>query len=563
LNSLSDSEDISINISPVEWCLIIAFILGGCLFGYRFATGPKYWDDLLYLHTAWSMEARPFILNRYLSIYLLGFFNIIAKGDPLLGGQYFGAFTFSAIISLVYINARILAKRFGFFFGLLAVLFLLSLDDFTKGFGVVLADYTVTMMMLMGVLIFLLIRRFKHHRKFLLILFGLILFLSIKSKETGITLCLLIPSFFIDSGKQSTKKDILGQLSLILMGGLIGIILFMILNGIFLGDAFFGLRTTDFRTLIEFNTNQDLFPQDINNNYLYFVSPNIAFLLSLVWIIQSEDYFKSGIRWLWFLVLGIIIFLDLTLINGGWQLIPRYLTPAYAILSITAAQILQLDYPHPEQGKIKYLPYIIIGSLLISGTITIPLSHLIAKHAGWGFDFFAIGILSPIIFCLLLFQLCFRRKNSIFSLILMATCIGALILPRATYNMFLVLSGQTKQESRFLPFIEFKDVVTCEPDKRIFISGTFLQNDRMLSRDSSSSQWMYDLYFRCHTPEKHFYYGNSQEEIYNNLLMNTYDYVFLHGSDYYYIEDQVTQGQEILNRYLVLHGESSVLLIKN
>jgi hypothetical protein len=102
-----NSETKAINISLFEWILIIFFIFSCCYWGYRFAPGAIYWDDLLYIHTSWSMEPLPIILNRYFTIYLLNIFNSIAGGDPILGGQYFGVFTTSIILVLVYLNPSI------------------------------------------------------------------------------------------------------------------------------------------------------------------------------------------------------------------------------------------------------------------------------------------------------------------------------------------------------------------------------------------------------------------------------------------------------------------------
>ena len=546
----ADSENKDIKISTIEWILIVSFIFGGCFLGYHLAPGPKYWDDLLYLHTGWSMEANPLILNRYSTIYLLSFFNLLARGDPILGGRYFGAFISSVILVLVYFNARILAKTRQVFLGLFAVLFLLTFTEFTSDFGVVMADYTVTMMILVGILIFILYWRFGSQRKILLFLLGFIIFLSFKSKETGIILCLLIPSFFIDSGEPLTKRDILIKVGLIVSGCLLGFTLFILLNAIFLKDFLFGLRYSDLRELIGFNTNQMVNQQVITDNYLNYIAPSCMFLLSLIWVIKADDHFKLSNRWLWFSVLGIIPFLDLTCVNGGWPIVIRYLTPAVAILSILAPQIIQIENPFAAPRKNIYLLFIIAGSLIISAIIVGVLYLFVARRAGWGFTYFIVGVLSPIVVCILLFWLCFKRRNNIFSLVIIVTCIGALTAPMAAKNVLEIVSSRTKQDSRFLPFAEFKNGVVCSTGK-ILISGTIYQNYNILSRGVSSSQWMYDLYFRCHISGDQFDYGQTQEEIFKDLLLNSYDYVFLDDSDYHYLLNQKNQSQEIFNRYLV------------
>lgn len=547
------SEDKNINISTLEWFLIIVFILGGVFIGYRFVMGPRFWDDLLYMHTAWSMEPKTFILNRYFSIYLLGFFNLIAKGDPFLGSRYYGAFIFSMIPVLIYINARILAKRHHWLIGLLAVVFLFTFSDFVNEFGVVLPDYTVTLLMLAGVLTFLLFHRSKFNINILLVLFGLILVLAFRSKETGITLCLLIPGFFLAKENNPTSKEFFRQSGLMLIGCLLGILLFMLLNGLILKDVLFGLRLSDIREVFEFNTNQRVNPQNINNNYLYYITPNLIFLLSFVWIIKSDDKDKLINRWLLLIVLGIILFLNLTNINGGFNFVHRYLTPAFAIVSIMAAQVLQIEHTPLSHQKNNHLLPIVGGALLLSGIITSLISHSVAKSAGWRFEYFVEGVLSPVVFCILVYWMIFWRKYSVFSLLIIATCIGTLTLPIAIKNVYSkVRSDQTIKDKRFLPFAEFKNEITCDSENRILISGTIFQEHAFLGRDISSSQYMYDLFFGCHTPIEQFYYEKSQETIYQYLFANIYNYVFLDDTDYDFISNQSNQVFEILNRYSII-----------
>jgi hypothetical protein len=510
------------------------------------------------------MEALPHILNRYFTIYLLIIFNSIARGDPILGAQYFGAFTSSIIIALVYLNARIIAKTHHFFYGLLAVLFLLTFAYFTGDFGVAMADYTVTMMILAGVLVFILYWRVKSRREILLFLFGLILVLSFKSKETGIIMGLLIPGFFIDAEERLTKRGVFVKLGLILLGCLLGILIFMLHNSIFLKDILFGLRLSDIIELIEFNSNQRVNQQDVKNNYLNYIASNSMFLLSLVSIIKSDDYFKLSNRWLWFSILGIIPFLDLTIANGGWQIVPRYLTPVVAILSILAPQIIQLENSLPTQRRNIYLAFTIVGSLLISGVVTGVLYIFIAQRAGWGFEYFAVGVLSPIVLCFLIFWLCFKKRNNILSIAIIVICIGILTLPIAAHRVYKVLSNQPQPYSRFLPFTEFKSVATCNTGN-ILISGTIYQNHKVLSRNKSSSRWMYDLFFYCHMTHNQFDYSEIHEDIFSHLLNKKYQYVFLDDTDYHYLVSQKSQSQEIFDRYRVEVDESQryYLLIIN
>jgi hypothetical protein len=385
-------------------------------------------------------------------------------------------------------------------------------------------------------------------------LFGLTFFIAFRSKETGIILGLLIPGFFIDTGEELTLRRFLIKLGIILSGCFLGILVFMVLNGVFLKAPFFGLHPSDIRELIEFNTAVRVNQQDSTDNYLYYIASNSMFLLSLVWIIKSDDGFKRSDRWLWFSVLGIIPFLNLTNVNGGWRIVPHYLTPAIAILSILAPQVIQFDDSLSTRLKNSHGTIVIAASLLASGIVTSILATLIAGQAGWEFYYVVAGVLSPIALCILIFLLCFKKSN-ILNVIAIVACIGALTLPKATYNVFTTVATKPQPYSRFLPFIEFREAVTCTTDN-VLISGTIYRKEGLLSRDAVSSWWMFNLFFRCHMTGRQFSYSLSHEDLSKDLASKSYRYIFLHDSDYQYLIDQKDRSHNIMDRYIIKADKS-------
>lgn len=551
---------LTITISPIEWVILTAFVLLGCFVGYRFATGPAYWDDLLYLHTAWNHEVDTSILNRYFTIYLLQFFNMIAGGDPLLGGRYFGSFVFSAIVALTYLNARILAKAHHILIGMLSVLFLLPFSSFASEFGIVLADYTVTMMVLLGVLIYLLFLRSLYPSKALLIFFGMIVFLSFKSKENGLFLCVLIPGLLANLGEDLSWKTMANRVGLILVGVFLGFVLVLILDGVILGDPFLGWRSAN----VEGNINFYLRPQTIiartkSANYFGYIAPMGMFLLSLVWILKSDDNHRSSNKWLWGMALCLIAFLELMFVYYEFLTV-RYLTPAGAVLSILAPQVLAIeDQSFSPRQAVRYLAFG-LGSVLLSGLIVLAFFFFLVRPLGWAFDAFSVAIISPLALCVLLFWLSFRKKDDVFSLVIVVACIGAMTLPSATRQVYEVLTGQMQEKTRFIPFAEFTDEVACGKGK-IFISGTIYRQHKMLSRDVASSQWMYNLFFHCHSNLEQFAYSKTQRAMHRMLSSEKYQYVFLDASDYLYLLAMDQDKNTIQNYSLISDGHERFYLL--
>lgn len=506
---------------------IMLFILIASSLSYSFAVGPKHWDDLLYMHTAWNMQAMTHILNRYLTIYLLGLFNSLADGDPFLAAKYLGTFTFFTTISLVFINTMMLTQKNRVFSSVTAVSLLLSFPLFTHEFGIVIADYTVTMMILFGVFIFISYLNSKSKHALMLFAFGMVMFLAIKAKETGALLSVLIPGFFIENGGFVNTKAFRERIIFLLLGFCCGIVLFVFLNLIFLKAPLFGLQLSDIQSLLAFNTKQGEVKQDIENNFLSYMAPSGVFIISVLAVADSGR--RIAYKWIWLLILLIICFLNVSTINGGWQIVPRYATPAIALLALIAPQIIAYEdaVPSPTDRRQIYLLWISIPLAAIAAAL---MYRLIAKPAGLNYEYFFSGVVAPTIICLILGATLLKRSQHFLPKMILAILIYLLTLPTIFDGVLFIASKKSERLNRFAPFLEFKESIQCG-NGRILISGTIYQQYKMLSRDASSSLWMFDLFFRCHSNASQFDYANNKFDLEKLLSENSYQYVFFEKKD--------------------------------
>jgi len=493
------------------------------------------------------------INNRYFTIFLLQIFNLLAKGDPILGSTYYGVFSFMTILLLVYINSRMISKSNKIIVSLLSVVLLLTYTSFVADLGVVLADYTVTMMILIGILIFLVYKN--HQKNYLLLLFGAILFLAFKSKETGVLLGLLIPGFALDSGMEVTTVKKIKKVGLILLGVLIGILIFITLNSLFFHDPFFGFRQTDVRNytnMFKYNVMQGQIP---TINYLEYICTTCVFFTSMASVVLSNPQSINKTKWLWLLAIGIIIFFGFSLTHGELDTVyPRYLAPAIAVLAILSPQFISEATVFTSPWK-KINGSITVPFALLIGTFLTFLAYLVAKVAfHWTFEYLVRETMVPFISCLIIIWVVFQKRNHE-SMLIFAVLIGSIAIPIAFHNLYQIGVNYGQEDARFSPFVPFKDAVNCDADL-IFVSNSLhLEND-LFAREVGSSAWMFNLYFGCHKTEANFEYEIEQSNIPYDLLTNDYDYVFLSGSDMMFLNNQLTVSEDIFSKYHVSSNQN-------
>ena len=246
------------------------------------------------------------------------------------------------------------------------------------------------------------------------------------------------------------------------------------------------------------------------------------------------------------MVLGLIVFLNITTISGGYISVPRYLTSGIAVLSVLAPQIIQPDNSLPQQHRYRYLAGIIFIAILVTGVVSVLLYFFVAKPEGWGLTYLTAGVMAPILLCLLIFWVCFRKEKNLLYLTILLISITMLTLPPAVTRVYMRVINQPDPYSRFTPLITFKKEVSCTTGN-VLISGSINQDQNQLSRDVRSSQWMYNLFFRCHMTIDQFHFSENREGILSRLSDETFHYVFINSSDYDFLIDRM--DNQILNGY--------------
>ena len=217
-------------------------------------------DVIWYLEAAFH-NLGDFLLwvNRYAHVYFLKIFFLFSN-DPFEVGKNYWVFMFTATTLLVYLNARLLTPRSKFLHGILAVGFFLSINVFSNTLGVPLVDYTSMLIVLTISLVYLSSLRRGHTVKWLLILLGFLFFIAFKTKETAWVSAILLFGLMFDENNTFNVESLKKNGLQVLIGGLIGGLLFIVLDGLLLKDPLFGLRPANLSTPTGFFINAKRFP---------------------------------------------------------------------------------------------------------------------------------------------------------------------------------------------------------------------------------------------------------------------------------------------------------------
>ncbi len=198
--------------------------------------GPNSSDVTWYYHVGASNLKEPFILNRYFHIFLQKFF-VGTQPDPIQGLQFFWSFLVASTAMILYLGARLLSPASSPWNGLLALVLFFSLPAIREVSGIPYVDVTAMMMLSALLLVYVLSANVDHQKRSLLILFGCLLFLGFKTKETRLTRGNHALGFGIK------KPDCLApwgkRVLWILVGLLTGLVLFTLLNALVLHDVLF------------------------------------------------------------------------------------------------------------------------------------------------------------------------------------------------------------------------------------------------------------------------------------------------------------------------------------
>ncbi len=472
-------KNINIKRKSIEFIIvIITFFILWIVLAIKINAAPNSSDILYYFEIGNKHIADPLILNRYVHVYLQQLFVLLA-GNALQGLQTYWAFLFSGTIILIYICASFFSDRSTPIHGILSVLLFLSLPAITEIVGISFIDITAVFFTVAFIAIFLVSSKNHHDNKLLLIALGLIFFCSFKTKETTIPLTLLfIPLSF--SENKFNIRIFIQRIIMVIVGILIGIVLLIIINAIYLKEPFFGLRLSDL--IYYFNTNMGdkglVFSDLTREDWLigYFIK--YAFLPTILYIISgTKNILNSKIdqKFIFLLPLALILFLVISINNTyGYQ--TRFALPSLAVICILATQFINIDVQRFSLGPRGYF-LILTGSVLFSIAIIMLIRH-IGIIKGVDLALFFKTLLNTTLTIVLLGLIFLDKNTNLGSIASISIMIALLILPLyITYkNMFDNQYNYQLFEQTIKPILEYNDILKITNVTRLYIEHSAINS---------------------------------------------------------------------------------------
>jgi hypothetical protein len=547
------------------------------------------WDDLLYMSLAQCTWPEAWILNRYAHIYILKFFFALA-GDAIRGARFYWCFMFFATSVLTYWSAKILAGKKGVIVAVIAVLLVWIWPMFGREAGSPLSDFTVMLLISLAVFIYLafLSQRTKYSH-WLIMLLGFLLFWAVKSKETGICMAVLFLGLGRTDGSFSISRFI-KDICWVLCGIVIGSLLLMACDLIFMGDFFFSLWPTSLKGLFVANLGPPVVVDTQNNIieswFAFFTTRPIFFIFILYLLVGWSNLKNYSIRENIIWIIPWVLMLFLTFSRRAWSIVPRYFCPAMPVMAIWAAQFFSFDF----DGRLFFKNNLSISrkaagfavviaafvlALLFAGKVSdIALYYKLNADLTGRFpnvrwenmtpeELFYMLCLMPVAIAGLLITAVVSKKRGLAAVFFTALFLFALVLPAYSDGRKLLQTSAVKSKWRFAACRAFKGDLKFDKNTKMLVSKNVFGRTWLLGRDAQSHCHIFNIFFNQKLRYDQFIDGSEAD-----ILKGDYDYAILIADEQTVQMSKKPEFQRLLAEYELkqadaLHpsGEGAVPLI--
>lgn len=525
-----------------------AFLTGIIVFPFVHFRGSE-WDTLLYLNTAQSPGPNAGILNRYTHIYLQKIFLLFFS--PLDAAKALWAFQVFATGILVYLSAKLLNKKNSVWTGVLALVFFFAQRELFSRSGIPLVDFTTMLLLMVGVFIYLLYIRSKNKPVSLLLLLGLVQFLLLKSKETGIIfLPILAAAIYLSAGDWRARAR---NAFFVVGGGLLGIGLFIFLDGIFLGDPLFSLRPESWKALLTFNLTLVYEQRSEQSWYVHIFTTAllVPFLLGVFALLKDKkgDYTWAE-RAAWLLPLVHVLFLSVLVFRASFPLSFRYLYPSFPVIAMLGAQF--LAWRDERQRRQAWL------TLAASALVALLLFVILYPYAAslpfrWTEDNFFSSIMTSVLLSAFFFVLVLPQTSKINRNLYLLPVVAVLAFTPIWKIPNEIGHARQMAEQGFSPFAIYREDIQLREGLNLFFSSQPYTEFDLLGRNNGSSEYMFEAYFNISVARAD-YSANIVD-----FLLADYDYGFFTRDEYSssFMDDDLLQ-----NGYAIFDDpRSDVILI--
>lgn len=546
-------------ISKTEkWVLIITSLLL-CITLALLAGGPIFSDEMMYLDLGLRNDAEPSYGNRYFHIYLQKLFVSIFP-TPIIGVRVFWGFLIALTVSLVYLNARKLSTKSTILHGLLAVAFFFAFPLIQEYSGEPAVDITAMAMTAIYLTVYLWGVKNPDKLPKALFVLGLLAFLNLKTKETTIFINILLIGLIIERFKgEFNLKKVFVFFRPYLYGIAAGIVVFIILDGIFLGKPFFAISPSTFGSIFtHYDFGPGFFSGPASWYTVYFLDELLLpFLLFLLGGIQFQNTFEKDIRIVWVYPLVLAAFVSWNMLKIPWGFLERFFFPALPVVAILAPQVLRFEFPRKKREWVWFL--ISILAIVVLTMVMRSYWQNIAKKYYFDYARMLDAIYYPILLSLLLAVVIWEKRSGWKWTIVHLFFIGSLLFsPLLNNYKYFVTYPKVKERYSivFYPFEVFRDQLKVLESDLVFVSGDIKDSQDMLSTDPNDIVGMYNFYFDARITRDNVFLGYDETQLGSNLIDREFSFVLLTENDVNRLEKSQL-WEQVKGKYSRLDSDQS------
>ncbi len=551
--SLSKTEKILLLVSVAAVWLVLAIYSGAPIFS----------DEFMYIDISLRNFKEPSYGNRFFHVYLQKMFMELAQ-TPLQGVRIFWGLTIALTLGMIYINARTFLRGSNPLHGLLAVLIFVSFPLMTEYSGEPAVDITAMLMVTIYMSLFLLGTRKPEYKNKVLMALGALAFLSFKTKETTIFINFLLIGFAVDENSRWSWRQVRDMLKPVLTGLALGILFNMLLDGLILGDPFFGISPATFGAIFthyDFGWKFYSGPTSWYGAY-FFKELTLPFMLFLISGLRLKDELNFAQKLVWIYPLLMIAFVTVNMIKIPWGLIERFYFPALPALAMLAPQFLRFELP---KDKRSWFGFSLLFGLAMA-VILLARAGLLRYAAMMHFDYLSIleSLYYPVVLSMLLALVIWVKRFEWFSAPLVLFCIGAMLLSPLMYTAkyFFQYPKITERYSQLMhPFGTFKGYLSLKDDEKLYVSANLDRELDMLSDDPNDIVGMYNFYFDERISAANIFMGYSRATLYKDLTTRNFRRALLTQADWEWLGETAGDLSLVESMYGIRADERGLFLL--
>jgi len=530
--------------------LLVSFFALWAILGV-YSGGPIFSDEFLYINAGLANQAVPNYGNRFFHVYLQKLFMAVAP-TPLWGVRFFWGFLIALTAALIYLNARSLFKTNHILHGLLAVAFFFTFSLISDYSGEPAVDITAMAMTMVYVTVFLIALREPTVRYRMLILLGALAFLSFKTKETTLFINLLLLGFLFDEDGRWDWQRIWGLVKPLLIGLAAAIGLFILLDGLILGDPFFVISPATFRAVFKnYSFEPGFFIDPISWYKEYFLDEILlAFLLYIISGVALRDQLSSPLRLLWLYPLVLAVFITLNMLKVTFGYIERFFFPALPVVAMLAPQFLRFTLPNDRKQWAGFGTLLGVSAVLLLALRSVMMAY--AESLNFAFLNFLESIFYPVILSLLFICILWARRFSWAGVVVPLFCLAAMLFNPLmhTYKYFFVFPKvQERYDEIFYPFEELQEELDLDESDVLLLSANLREEADMLRDDPNEVVGMYNFFFDARIDQDSVEIAHDREMLPNILVRRDITHAIISWGDWRWLVEQPGLLKEIEEKF--------------